>query len=80
MLPALVFSDSAFRFIFLLNVNLSRMFAQSNQDVPNIDAAQNPTKSVRSCFIRLLRDKDLDEHIRKRSKKNDTEVNQHIVS
>lgn len=57
------------------------MFTQNiNQDVPNIDAGQNPTKNVRSCFIRLLRDKELDEHIRKRSKKNDTEVNKSIVS
>lgn len=51
---------------------ISRMFVQSKQNALN--TAQNPLK-VRPCFIRLLRDKELDKHIRKRYKKNETEVN-----
>lgn len=54
-----------------------RMFAQSNENVLDPNVAQNPLK-VRPCFIRLFRDKELDKQI-KRSKKNETEVNRHII-
>lgn len=47
------------------------MFVQNKQNALN--TAQNPLK-VRPCFIRLLRDKELDKHIRKRYKKNESEV------
>jgi len=53
------------------------MFAQSKQNIlMNSNAMQNPLK-VRPCFIRLLRDKELDKHI-KRYKKTETEVNRQI--
>lgn len=52
------------------------MFVQNKQNALN--TAQNPLK-VRPCFIRLLRDKELDKHIRKRYKKNETEVNKKIL-
>lgn len=52
-----------------------RMFVKSRQNALN--TAHNPLK-VRPCFIRLLRDKELDKHIRKRYKKNETEVNKKI--
>lgn len=51
------------------------MFAQSKQDMFDGNVIQNPLK-VRPCFVRVLRDKDLDDHI-KRYKKNDTEVNRY---
>lgn len=35
---------------------------------------QKPLK-VRPCFIRLLRDKDVDQRTRKKYKKNEAEVN-----
>lgn len=54
---------------------ISRMFAQSKQDMFDGNMIQNPLK-VRPCFVRVLRDKDLDDHI-KRYKKNDTEVNRY---
>lgn len=54
---------------------ISRMFAQSKQDMFDGNVIQNPLK-VRPCFVRVLRDKDLDDHI-KRYKKNDTEVNRY---
>ncbi|KYN02038.1 Protein polybromo-1 [Cyphomyrmex costatus] len=53
-----------------VRVNISRMFAQSEQNMLNINATQNPLK-MRPCFIRLLRDKELDKHT-KRYKKTET--------
>lgn len=60
-----------------VRVEIPRMFAQSKQDTLNSNTIQNPLK-VRPCFVRVLRDKDLDDHI-KRYKKNDTEVNRNFI-
>lgn len=53
------------------------MFVQSKQNA--LIAAQNPLK-VRPCFIRLLRNKELDTHIRKKYKKSETEVKKKNIS
>lgn len=42
-------------------------------DVSDNSAIQNPSK-VRSCFIRLLRDREIDERTRKKYKKNEKDV------
>lgn len=68
------FCEEIFYHIYVFKI--SRMFVQSKQNALN--AAQNPLK-VRPCFIRLLRDKELDKHIRKRYKKNETEVNKNNI-
>lgn len=52
-----------------------RMFEQRECNLISDATVQNPLKT-KSCFIRLLRDKEVEERIRKKYKKNDTEVNE----
>lgn len=49
------------------------MFEQGNINNDNNVAAERALK-VRPCFIRLMRDKDVDQRLSKKCKKNEAEV------
>lgn len=61
--------------LFIMQV--PHIFELNEHTLINNATVQNPLKT-RSCFIRLLRDKEVEERIRKKYKKNDTEVNERI--
>lgn len=53
---------------------LLKMFEQGNINNRNNVSVQKALK-VRPCFIRLMRDKEVDQRLSKKCKKNETEVN-----
>ena len=61
-------------FLYIYIILLFRMFEQGNINDENNVSIQKALK-VRPCFIRLMRDKEVDQRLSKKCKKNETEVN-----
>lgn len=60
-------------FLYIYTILLLRMFEQGNINNENV-FVQKALK-VRPCFIRLMRDKEVDQRLSKKCKKSETEVN-----
>lgn len=63
-------------FVYALLFTMSEQGYSNKQE--NIFFAQKTLK-VRPCFIRLLRDHEVDQRLSKKCKKNETEVNKYFI-
>lgn len=58
---------------------LFRMFEQGNSYNQGTNISLQKTLKVRPCFIRLMRDREVDQRLSKKSRRNETEVNNDFI-
>lgn len=64
--------------VFFMGIQVFKMFEQGDSSAQGSNFFSQK-KKVRPCFIRLMRDKEVDQRLSKKSKKNETEVMSYFV-